>query len=94
MAILNSSSTEYWGWILSKVLRFVPGGWDVAYTKFIEFVRALSANWISSIPDLLDSLGKEDVTIEEFFRLERNATFKLTSAYCLIAVGSPVRNQP
>lgn len=79
LAILNSDSTEYWGWILSKVLRFVPGGWDVTYTKFIEFVRALSANWTSSISDLLDALDKEDVTIEEFFRLERNATFKLTS---------------
>lgn len=79
LTLLNSDSTEYWGWILSKVLRFVPGGWDVAYTKFIEFVRALSANWTSSIPDLLDALETEDVTIEEFFRLERNATFKLTS---------------
>jgi len=79
LIILNSDSTENWGWILSKVLRFVPGGWDVAYSKFIEFVRALSANWTSSIPDLMDAMNKEDVTIEEFFRLERNATFKLTS---------------
>lgn len=79
LALLNSDSTEYWGWILSKVLRFVPGGWDVVHRKFIEFLRVLSANWMSSIPDLLDALGEEDVTIEEFFRLERNATFKLTS---------------
>lgn len=79
LIILNSESPENWGWILSKVLRFIPGGWDVAYTKFIEFVRVLSANWTSSIPELMDAMDKEDVTIEEFFRLERNATFKLTS---------------
>lgn len=79
LAYLNSTSTEYWGWILLKVLKLVPGGWDFPYKKFIEFVRALSANWKSSIPELLDMLDEQDVTIEEFFKLERNATFKLTA---------------
>ncbi|MBK7675869.1 MAG: hypothetical protein IPJ27_14550 [Candidatus Accumulibacter sp.] len=79
LAILNSTSTEYWGWILHKVLRLVPGGWDVPYTKFVEFVRALSSNWKSSIPELLDQLDEQDVAIEDFFKMERNATFKLTA---------------
>ncbi|WP_333974711.1 DEAD/DEAH box helicase [Burkholderia cepacia] len=79
LAILNSPSNEYWGWILHKVLRLAPGEWEFPYSKFIEFVKALSANWKSSIPDLLDKLDEQDVTIEEFFKLERNATFKLTA---------------
>lgn len=79
LALLNSNSTEYWGWILHKVLKLVPGGWDFPYTKFVEFVRVLSTNWRSSIPELLDQLDEQDVTIDEFFKLERNATFKLTA---------------
>lgn len=79
LAILNSPSSEYWGWILNKVLRLAPGEWEFPYSKFIEFVKMLSANWQNSIPELLDKLDEQDVTIEEFFKLERNATFKLTA---------------
>lgn len=79
LAILNAASTEYWGWILQKVLKLAPGQWECAYSKFIEFVRVLSSNWQYSIPELLDKLDEQDVTIEEFFKLERNATFKLTA---------------
>lgn len=79
LAYLNSTSTEYWGWILAKVLKLSPGGWDFPHRKFIDFVKALSSNWKSSIPELLDQLDELDVTIEEFFKLERNATFKLTA---------------
>lgn len=79
LAYLNADSTEYWEWILFKVLKFAPGAWDGPYAKFVGFLKVLSANWKSSIPELLDMLDKEDVTIEEFFKLERNATFKLTS---------------
>ena len=79
LATLNAASNEYWAWILCKVLKLVPGGWDATHTKFSEFVRALSSNWIQSIPELLDQLSEQDVTIEEFFKMERNATYKLTA---------------
>lgn len=42
-------------------------------------MRVLSSNWIRSIPELLDQLSEQDVTIEELFKMERNATFKLTA---------------
>jgi hypothetical protein len=57
----------------------VPAGWDATYTKFAEFVRVMSSNWALSIPELLDQLSEQDVTIEEFFKMERNATYKLTA---------------
>ena len=79
LASLNAATNEYWVWILCKALKLVPGGWDASYTKFAEFVRALSSNWSQSIPELLDQLSEQDVTIEEFFKMERNATFKLTA---------------
>lgn len=79
LATLNAATNEYWTWILCKVLKLVPGGWDTTYTKFSEFVRVLSSNWSHSIPELLDQIAEQDVTIEEFFKMERNATFKLTA---------------
>ena len=79
LANLYAQSNDYWVWTLCKVLKLVPGGWDATHTKFSEFVRALSGNWILSIPELLEQLSEHDVTIEEFFKMERNATFKLTA---------------
>ena len=79
LATLNASSNEYWAWILRKVIKLVPAGWDATYTKFAEFVRVMSSNWALSIPELLDQLSEQDVTIEEFFKMERNATYKLTA---------------
>jgi hypothetical protein len=79
LANLYAPSNDYWVWTLCKVLKLVPGGWDATHTKFAEFVRVLSSNWSLSIPELLDQLSEQDVTIEEFFKMERNATFKLTA---------------
>lgn len=77
---LHEPSSEYCAWTLAnKVLKLIPGGWDVAYTKFAEFVRALSGNWNLSIPELLDQLSVHDISIDDFFKMERNATFKLTA---------------
>ena len=71
LATLNASSNEYWAWILHKVIKLVPAGWDASYTKFVEFIRIMSSNWTLSIPELLDQLSEQDVTIEEFFKMER-----------------------
>jgi hypothetical protein len=79
LANLNSASNDYWAWIILRVVKLVPAGWDTTYTKFAEFVRGLSFNWSLSIPELLDQLSEHDVTIEEFFKMERNATYKLAA---------------
>lgn len=77
---LHTPSSDNCVWTLSnKVLKLVPGGWDATYTKFAECVRALSNNWSLSIPELLDQLSVHDISIDEFFKMERNATFKLTA---------------
>lgn len=75
----NAESTDYWAWMLSKILKLIPGGWDTTYTKFSSFVCVLAENWRYSIPELLDKLAEHDVTIDEFFKMERNATFKLSA---------------
>ena len=76
---LNSDDTENWGWILGKILKLSPGGWDCSHSTFVEFIKVLSNNWHLSIPELLDELDELQIGIEQFFRLERNATFKLSA---------------
>lgn len=80
LANLHMPSSDYCVWTLAnKVLRLLPNGWDATYTKFSQFVRALSNNWALSIPELMDQLSVHDISIDEFFKMERNATFKLTA---------------
>lgn len=79
LKFLNTGETEKWEWILLKVLKFLPSGWDFPYSKFINFVRTCSKNWERTIPELLDELDEFDVSIEEFFKMEKNATYKLAA---------------
>ncbi|GGX08641.1 DEAD/DEAH box helicase [Undibacterium macrobrachii] len=79
LANLNAATNENWSWILYRVLKLIPAEWDSTHTKFVEFVRVLSSNWNNSIPELLDQLDEHNVAIEEFFKMERKATFKLTA---------------
>jgi DEAD/DEAH box helicase len=79
LKFLNGDDTEKWEWIIGKVLRLSPGSWDVPYTKFIKFVRACAENWSKSIPELLEDLDEFDVAIEDFFKMEKNATYKLVA---------------
>ena len=75
----NFSNTKSWSSILYDVMKLVPAGWDVPHGKFAEFINVISLNWTLSIPELLDQFSKNDVTIEEFFKMERSATYKLTA---------------
>jgi len=80
LANLHTPSSDYCVWTLSKkVLRLVPSGWEQGYAKFAECVRVLSSNWSLSIPELLDQLSEHDISIDQFFKIERDATFKLTA---------------
>jgi hypothetical protein len=79
LAYLNSPESDNWEWILHKVIKLSPAGWDGPYGKFVQFIKILSKNWNLSIPALLDELDPLDIGIELFFKLEKSATFKLTA---------------
>ncbi|WP_322406011.1 DEAD/DEAH box helicase [Idiomarina sp. PL1-037] len=79
LGFLNSNNPENWGWSLYKALETVPGYIGAPYTKFVEFIKCISNNWNHSFPNLLDELSKFDIGIDDFFDLERKATFKLST---------------
>jgi hypothetical protein len=79
LAYLNSDDPNLWDNFLYKLIKLQPGGWGIEYGKYVAFVKILSKNWLSSIPDLLEELNDYDIGIDQFFELERNTTFKLAS---------------
>lgn len=79
LASLHSANPNDWGWILYKVLKLSPGDWDAKYSQFVEFIKILSMNWGQSIPALLDRLDTIDLDMDHFFKLEKNATYKLAA---------------
>ena len=72
-------ATDYWDSALYKLLYTRPSGWDIAFSKFVAFVKVLSHNWEKTIPELLYELEPFDIGIDDFFRLERTVSFKLGS---------------
>lgn len=79
LAYLNSFKPNAWDYSLYKIINLQPGNWDVKYSTFVEFIKILSGNWTKSIPELLKELEPHDVGINDFFKLERNVTFKFAS---------------
>lgn len=76
---LNSANPSDWDRMLYKVITIKPSGWDAPHSRVVAMVKALSANWTTSIPTLLRRLLSDGIDIEGFFQLERTITFKLSA---------------
>ena len=79
LKFLNTNNPNDWDNAIYKMINLRPGGWDVRYSSFVEFVKALSVNWSEPIPRIVKYLYRYDIDVDKFFQLERNATFKLAS---------------
>jgi len=78
LSFLNSDDSSKWEKSIYKAIN-MQAGWDAPYRSFVYFVRVLSRNGIKSIPELLEDLKKYSVSIDMFFQLEKNVTFKLSA---------------
>lgn len=79
LGYLNSLNPDAWDHYLYKLINLQPGAWGIEYRKYVAFVKILSRNWTSSIPELLAELNNFEISIDQFFELERNTTFQLAS---------------
>ena len=79
LGYLNSPKREYWDNSLYKIINLKPGGWETKNSTFVAFIKVLRDNWYKSIPELLIALEPHDVGIDDFFKLERNVSFKFAS---------------
>ncbi len=79
LSYLNSAKREYWDNSLYKIINLKPGGWETKSSTFVAFIKVLRDNWYKSIPELLTALEPHDIGIDDFFKLERNVSFKFAS---------------
>lgn len=79
IAYLNSNNPDDWDYYLYKIINLQPAGWGGKYSKFVSYVKVASLNWKHPIPKILKVLSADGITIDDFFELEKNLTFKLTS---------------
>jgi len=76
---LNSSKRDNWDTSIYRIINLRPGYWETNSTTFVAFIKILSDNWFKSIPELLKLLEPYNVGIDDFFKLEKNVSFKFSS---------------
>lgn len=79
LSYLNSTNRNHWDTTLYRIINLLPGGWETKSSTFVAFIKALRDNWFKTIPQLLSDLDAYDVSIDDFFKLERTLTFKFAS---------------
>ncbi|OPB92599.1 DEAD/DEAH box helicase [Elizabethkingia occulta] len=79
LSYLNSVKRDNWDSSIYRIINLKPGHWETKSSTFVAFIKILSNNWFKSIPELLKMLEPYDVGIDEFFKLERNVSFKFSS---------------
>lgn len=84
LGFLNSKEPAKWERMISKVINLIPGQWGDGpigqqHSKFVKFVMQLANNWNHTIPEMMVSMAEINITMEEFFKLERLASYKLAS---------------
>lgn len=75
---LNSSNPDDWEYSLLSVFSIIRNV-GAGYYDMVEFIKYISNNWNNTIPQMLPFLQGCGVTVEKFFELERNVTFKVAT---------------
>ena len=78
---LNSDNPDDWDRILKKAFFLKIGifGHGQRADAVVHFLKSLTFNWKLSIPEILSGLGNYDIGIDDFFTMERAATYKYAS---------------
>ena len=79
LSYLNSSNPDDWDYSLYRLLRMVPSGWDANYTDIVNFTKTISNGWELPFPQLVENLNDQNISIDNFFGLERSITYKLSA---------------
>ena len=79
LGYLNSIYPKDWDRMLYKIIRLQSSGWESEYKPLVEFIKVLRNNWFKTIPQMLNDLQEYEIGVDDFFKLERKVTFKLSS---------------
>ena len=76
---LNSSNPDNWDNMLYKVLKLKPSDWETQWNKLVTVTKKIANNWITDLSKIISSLREDGIDIEDFFKMERTVTFKLSA---------------
>lgn len=79
LGYLNSNNPQQWGTTLFKVLKYLGGSAGATHTDLVVYIKAISNNWNKSIPEIINQLRNNGITIEKYFELERVVSFNLST---------------
>lgn len=79
LAFLNSAEVRKWDSALYRVINLDRAGWDAKFSDVVAFVKVASSGWNRTIPQQLNLLSRVGLGIEDYFKLERSMSFKLSS---------------
>jgi hypothetical protein len=78
LRLLNSEDPEKWWGILGKLcflnsnsLRWNNNGNNDQFNQAKKFIQVISKNWTTSLPNLMLELKSENLSIDDFFTLEK-----------------------
>jgi hypothetical protein len=75
---LNSLNPDDWDSNLYLILNSI-GAVGAKYGDMVAYIKVISQNWNKTIPQMLPFLQGNGVTIEKFFEMERDVTFKVAT---------------
>ncbi len=76
---LNSDDPEKWDTMLYKVIRLKSRDWDGKFSNIVATTKAISYNWDRDLPSILSDIKIYGIDIDDFFKIERTITFKLSA---------------
>jgi hypothetical protein len=79
LSYLNSDDVNSWDNMLYKIIHLQAGAWGIEYTRFVGFIKNISTNWTKSFPSLLNKLKIFNISIDDFFKLERTVAFNFSA---------------
>lgn len=79
LGYLNSNNPQQWGTTLFKVLKYLGGSAGATHTDLVAYIKAISNNWNKPIPEIINQLRNNGITIEKYFELERVVSFNLST---------------
>ncbi len=75
---LNSPNIDDWESNLYLILNSI-GVVGAKYGDMVAYIKVISENWNKTIPQMLPFLQGNGVTIEKFFEMERDVTYKVAT---------------
>ncbi|GHV70415.1 hypothetical protein FACS189420_1420 [Bacteroidia bacterium] len=78
LVYLNSPNPDDWESNLYLILNAI-GAVGGKYSDMVAYIKMISHNWNKTIPQMLPFLQSNGVTVEKFFEMERDVSFKVAT---------------